>query len=116
MICNRNRLVADRNSGSRVPEPMAVRLQAAPRDSAPGRWLGRRVGRARYDVLKMSFYPSQPFAYGSDFDPCFSDLGRQALIHAEHLPIQPANRGEDCHEQRAVEPSVIHAEQLMAGR
>jgi len=64
----------------------------------------------------MSFYPSQPFAYGSDFGPYVSDLGRQPLIHAEHLPIQPANSGEDCHEQRAVEPFILHAEQLMAGR
>ena len=67
-------------------------------DSALRVQIGSGNGRAWNNILQMGFHACQPF------------------IHAEHLPIQPANCGEDRKQQGAIEPSVLHVAELMAAR
>lgn len=74
------------------------------------RLLGGGIGRTRRDVLNIGRDASHPLAD-------LRDLGGKPLGHAEHLPMQTADRGENQQQQGAIESTAVHAAQpITAGK
>ena len=80
--------------GLRVPRPNRYRRMGIQADSDLWRLFPSRACRARNKVLQVSLHACQPF------------------VRAEHLPIQPADCGEDSQQKRAIKPCVFHAVEL----
>lgn len=88
------------------------RRRTRPISNCQHAWSSLRGGidRTRRDVLKVGGDASHPLAD-------LRDLGGQPLSHAEHLPMQTADRGENHQQQGAIKSTVVRtAQPVTAGK